>query len=827
MNFRLTAILFGIVFVIGVVLLILSFDAPDTSPTGVLVAELDTAGKKSDDVDEIEFERPGAEPLLIKRTDKDRNTWQIQKPIAAPADASRVQPVIVALLKAKPTTYAGNTGNPAAHGLEPVGLKVTLRAGDKSSTINLGDVTLGDKGVVFVTTSAQPKRSMAVRRDDLMALFREPKDGSAAALAKWTADYRATNVFPANPQSVGEDVASVRLELPNKKQALALTHTASGPWTFDAPANWGDADVEGDAVPLPGTFTGVRRLLGALTSLNAATPADFIDQPKDLKEYGLNADNPDLVKVELKTRDGQSATVFLGKRETAPAAPAMPGAAPQPNSKVYVRVEGLPGVIRATAGDLTGLNGVIADPAPLRDRTLVTVDRSKVDGIDIALPGQPAVTKLRRVGGPVWRLYGAPNDPQPAYGAAVDKFLDVVLARRTVKDFPAAANFPVAVTVSVWVDGFQAAADPKAEPTKKPIKLEFGPREGDSVRVRRSVPDQPPVEFILPAQVRVGAGLDAADVEASVKKTRLDLLDPSLPTFGSDAVTTLTVSGANGFTVTKDEKPDPATKEVLWRYTAPEAKKGQVADAKTLDGLLQLLSTTQSVTRFVDESLDAAKPDEAKKLEEYGFVPGPRMKVVVGLSPTSPDKERVYEFGKDAADPNFVYARVGGRSAVFTLPRLVFDRFVNPDLRDRLVLRAVPATVNKVELRGWGDAGFVTELIFEKSKEGGWVATKAPPGYMADPAKVSAFVDILTRERAKTFEKGVPEGKHGFGDPKASLQVVLHWPGGAVPLTFGSSPDNGASYYMWSGWLPKSDPVFTFDAALLKPFKEKPGGFAK
>ncbi|HEY1192085.1 MAG TPA: hypothetical protein VGE74_30935, partial [Gemmata sp.] len=80
MNFRLTAILFGIVFAIGVVLLILSFNAGTTSPAGTLAAELDAAGKKTEDVDEIEFERPDAGTLLIKRTNKERNTWQIQKP---------------------------------------------------------------------------------------------------------------------------------------------------------------------------------------------------------------------------------------------------------------------------------------------------------------------------------------------------------------------------------------------------------------------------------------------------------------------------------------------------------------------------------------------------------------------------------------------------------------------------------------------------------------------------------------------------------------------------------------------------------------------------
>lgn len=822
MNFRLTAILIGAIFVMGVALLVRTFFVEPAAPDTLLVG---LGAARAGDIDEVVIERTDpAATLKLKRINGD--DWELTEPVRAKANGAAVKSVVETLLKAKPTVFAETGTNPAVRGLEPPSLKVTLRHGDRSGTLNVGDVSGGGReAVVFVSTTALPNRPVAVPRRDLEALFRLDQigvGGKAGAFAKWTADYRTPNVFPADTRAVGEDVEAVRLELPNKKQVLALTRTSGGTWTFASPAGWGAADVEGDAAGAPGTFTGVRRLLGALTSVTAAAPGDFIDSPKDLKEYGLDPGNPDLVKVELKVRDNPAVTAYFGKREGA--APAAPGAPPAAGGKVYVRVEGQPGVIRATAGDLAGLSGVIADPAPLRDRTLVNVDRAKVDGVDIALAGGQPVTKLRRVNG-TWQLYGGPGDPQPAYAAAVDKLLDVVLARRSIKDFPAApANFAPAATVFVWADGFApAAADSKAEPAKKaePIKLEFGAPVGDTVHVRRTLPGQQPSEFILPAQIKVGAAGDTADVAASVTKSRLDLLDPSLPTFGSDAVTSVTVSGASNYALAKGDKPDPTTREVLWRYTAPEPK-GRVADTKTVEGMLQLLGTTQSVTRFVDEAPDAAQ------LAKLGFTPAPRLKVVVGLQPGAADKERVYEFGADASDPNFVYARVAGKAAVFTLPRLVFDRLVNPDLRDRVVFRAVPTgAVNKVELRGWGDAGFVTELTFEKNKDGAWQATKAPAGYVVDPAKVNAFLELLTRERAKSFEKGAPEGKHGFGDPKHALQVTLHWPGGAIPLTLGASPDNGATYYGWSGWLPQSDPVFTFDAALFKPFKDKPGGFAK
>jgi hypothetical protein len=59
------------------------------------------------------------------------------------------------------------------------------------------------------------------------------------------------------------------------------------------------------------------------------------------------------------------------------------------------------------------------------------------------------------------------------------------------------------------------------------------------------------------------------------------------------------------------------------------------------------------------------------------------------------------------------------------------------------------------------------------------------------------------------------------------LQVVLRWPGGAISLNVGASPDGGQTYYGSSAWLPQTDPVFTVDAAPFKPYKEGPSAFAK
>ncbi len=843
MNFRQTAILIGAVFAVVVVLLILTFTAEDKT-TDILTEEL--IGVKPEEIDTVEIDRDGASKLKLSRVDAKTNKWEIAEPFRAAADGAAVQAVITALMKAKPTAYKELTSNPAVHGLDPAGLKVTLRAGDKSSTVNLGDVTLGGRdSVVFVTTSARPKRPMAIPRGELEPLLREAKkEGKAVDMAKGSADFRVKTVFPGDSRAMGEDVASLTLELPNKKKELKLIRSPSGGWKFAIPAGWGDADYDGDPAGSPLTFTGVGPLLRALTNVSAISAADFIDNPKDLKEYGLNPDNPDRVRVEMVTKEGQKAVVYFGKVEGGlPPPPMMPGMPPQPppSGKVYVSIDGQPGVVRASATNLTGLVGVITDPNSLRDRDLLRVGRGSVDGLDIIIAGQPPdrPTKLRlaKSGDPripgSWKLYSGPGDPQEAFAAAVDRIRDVVAAKRSIKDFPAPnpANFAaIAATIDVWVDGFNPPIAPKAEPGKKgpgAVKLEFGRKEGETIYVRRTLPDGQVSEFTVPAMIKLGIG-ESVDVMAAVAKSRLDLLDPSLPSFSDTTPTRIAVSGANNYTLAKDPSV-PGAKETLWRFVVPEARKGQVADSNGVLELLNLLGTSQgSFGKYVDEN--PAKP------EDFGLAP-PRLKVVIGLDAKS-ENDRGFEFGKDTADPDKVYARVIGKTAVFTIQRRALDQFTNPDLRDRVVFRGVPAgQVTTMKLEGWGNllGNSPITVSLEKNKDGIWVVTpsaagappNAPAGFVVDPAKVNAFLDLLTTTRVRSFESGPPALKNGFGDKNQYLIVTLTWPGGAISLNIGATPDNGATYYGWSAWLPQTDPVFIIDGAPFKAYKEKPGAFAK
>ncbi len=862
MNFRLTAILFGTIFVLGVVLLIMSFTGDDTPPTDLLAEEL--VAFKPGEIDTVEFEREGGSKLKITRVDKDKNRWDIVEPFTAKADPNAVSDIVNAILKAKPTTYPELTSNPAVHGLQPPGIRVTLRAGERASTINFGDVTIGgNKAVVFVTTSARPKRPMAVPRSMVDALFREPTgSGKAVDLAKWTNDYRIRSVFAADTHGAGEDVTAFTLTYKGKNLSLARGSGPTGGWKFVAPAGWGDADPSGDPAASSGTFTGVSRLLGAITSMQALAPTDFIENPtpQQLTEFGLNENNPDAIKVELQTKNGETTTAFIGKKDaSAPAAPpAFPGAPPQASNKWWVRVVGQPGVILANAGDLGGLAAIIENPDPLRDRNLLAFDKNRIDGLDLA----NGAVKLRKSGpGAIgmWKLYGNPGDPTPAIG--VEKILDALTEKRTIKSFPVAnpADFgPGEVTVRVWADGFEpptnpkadgkndAKVDPNAEPKEKgkPVTLTFvkKEKEGDSINVRRVLADGTTNYFLLPEKIKIG-GLgstgEQVDLLAAANKTRLELLDPSLKTFAATSANKLTVSGVTNYELEKDEKPDPYSALPLWRFLKPDDRKGKPADSATVGDMISILATTQSVTRFINENPDATK------LAEYGLgpivgrapmpgdPPAPRLKVVIGLKDADPtDKERVYEFGKETGDANYVYARQAGRTAVFTLPKFVYDKFANADLRDRQLFRFDPAQATKVRLEGWGSSGFLVELLFTKNKDGGWDAqvktnNGAASPFALDPAKLNAFLSILSRTRAKSFVPGPVIEGYGFGDKNNKLIIEVTTASGYISLNLGAPLDNGSAYYGWTDQLPPAAPVFTVDSAPFKTYKDSSGSFAK
>ncbi|HEX4611704.1 MAG TPA: DUF4340 domain-containing protein [Urbifossiella sp.] len=833
MNFRLTAGLFGLIFVIGLILLGLSFFGGTTPPAAGGLLLKDLAGEKADAVSEVEVEKPDGSKLVLRRTGKD--AWGVEAPVKARADKQAVEAVVTAVLGLRPTAYGELQDNPAVHGLDAP-LKVTLKTeGGKSETVNIGDLTIGGaKAVGFVSTAARP-RPMAVSKSALDALLKDTGKafGHAKDMAKWATDYRIKAVFAADNRAGGDDVSAVKLTRNGKD--LALTRGKTG-WEFASPAGWGDASTAADPAAAPGALTGVRPLVAGLTGLAAGAADDFLDAPADLAQYGLNPGNPDRVRVEIKTNDGKTEVAFIGKKADGDKKDEKKDTFAPP-AKVYVQIEGTPGVIRAAAGGLDGLAAVIDNPTPLRDRDLVHDDvKARVDAIDVTTGGQ--TVQLRKPAGSTeWKLAGGPNDPQAANQAAAAALLNLVTQPRVVKEFPPAndANFAGATEVKLYADAVEPGGDPKAAPKLKagvaPTVLQFGKRDPAGVYVRRTRPDGSKTDFIVPDKVKVGTDPAETDVLAAVTKIRFDYLDPALPTFSQFQANKLQLT--QGQVVTLEVAKDKAaagSADPGWKYAKPDPMKGQTADSGTVGDLLNLLANQQA-GKFVREIGEADKARERDFYLGYGLLAeNPRLKVVVGLDAPAPGNERVYYLGNETDDKQSVYARVDGRPVVFTVPKFVYDRFAGADLRDRTLVRFDAGKLKSVRVRGWREATGGEMLVREFRKEGaGWVAV-TPPGFSVDPAKVDEFVRAVQGLRVKDFRTGPEHPDHRFAPEQSGFEITLDLDGADdIILNVAAEVDGGTARIAKVDTLstPPRTQLVTVIPDALKAFRDSAKSFAR
>jgi len=843
MNFRLTATLFVALLVLGFVLLVLALTEGETSPSGDLVLS-GLAGAKGEQIDTLELERADGSRVVFTRTGKDQ--WRIAEPINARADSPAISRVIDAILRARATAYAELSPNPAVHGLDQPSLRVVLREGDKSDTLNIGDVTIGGtKAVGFVTTSLR-KRPMAVLRSDLDALFKDAArtQGKAGDLAKWVADYRAKSVFTVDSRTGADDLTKIKITSKGKELALEK----KGGWTFVAPASWGDVAADGDTTT--GSFTGARPLLNSIVNLQAQTAEDFLVDPKDLKEYGLDAGNPDLIRIELTPKEGPPEVAYIGKKADAtPPAPSFPGA-PPPVAKVYVRVEGTPGVIRATPGaNFDALAAVVANPDSLRDRDLIRKDSGdRIDAVDVTIGSQ--LVKLRksqkpsaRPGEPPadeWKLYGGPNDPQTA-NSMVTNLLGLLTQSRIIKEFPATndANFTPAETkaeIKLWVDGIEpntdAKADPKAEPKLKgtPIVLQFGKKDPTGVYVRRTLATGAKADFLLPEKVKVGRDFAETDVVAAVARIRLDYLNVELKKLESAQANRLTIAlGAKVTEVTKSIDSSPGFEKGKWTFALPADRKGVLADAGLVGGdLLNSLASERPIRLIAEQPSDA-------ELAKFGLDPkAPRMKVTVGLDVSTPpppeaDKERIYYFGNETDDKQSVYARQEGKAMVFTVSKSLFDKLSSADLQDKTVVRFDLQKVKKVKIRGWREK-IGQMLIREFERQGGtggtWVATN-PKDLSLDPAAVDRFLGAILGLKVKEYLPPGRRPEQHFPPEEAGFEITIELEGAPIVLlNIAVAVDNGASRIAALG-SPPSETLFTLPADALLLYRDNVGAFVK
>ena len=213
--------------------------------------------------------------------------------------------------------------------------------------------------------------------------------------------------------------------------------------------------------------------------------------------------------------------------------------------KVYVKVEGLPGVIRASATNLGGLAAVIADPnraprpQPLERGPRQADGRTRHSWLPVSSRIKP--TRVRWASGSS-TAGRATRRRRTDAGREVDRGR----AHREADDqgLPRAGsegqNFAAITATVLRVGGrVQPAGRPELEGRtgEEGGAGETGvrpPARGRGVYVRRTLPNGQVNEFTLSAAVKLSP-LETVNLVQTVSKSRLDLLDRTLPSFSDNA----------------------------------------------------------------------------------------------------------------------------------------------------------------------------------------------------------------------------------------------------------------------------------------------------
>lgn len=490
MNFKTTYILFGILLVVLGAFLIsqLFVKPPHEEESDYVLPGLHEAKINANDITSVEIKATGpkypAENLVFVRRG---NGWRVQGSDVR-ADRVAVDQVVSDVMNASQSAEekgADVTSDLKRFGLEPPGLIVTLRQGsERQWQLNVGDVSLGkEDAVVYVNSSDRPRDVIAIRRSKLSSLFVKDEPATAAApkaaeqpdryRLKTLADFRSRDLLGEGAFNLPETATELVLRAA-KAQAVVLKKEEGNRWHFVEP-KLGEADYEGDAATTgPGKPpAGVKDLLRDLGELKVATskpgqpgssdeggtPEFVKDHAEDLASYGLAADRPSTLKIELRRSAGGQVdqaepvqeSLLIGNKD---------------GDRYFARLGNENSVVKIAADKLEPILQAARDPNALRSHDLVSIEASKIDAIDIT--NASGTVRLRRPQPAVWSLLGAGGKERNADNQAAQDLVSAFTARRLVQSFPKPApdaehgfDHPTAV-VALWAGGLRK--DEKAGP---------------------------------------------------------------------------------------------------------------------------------------------------------------------------------------------------------------------------------------------------------------------------------------------------------------------------------------------------------------------------
>jgi hypothetical protein len=837
MNLKTTYILFGVLLAVLLVFAATQFSGCEKGDTGkdtFLFADFHSKKPvKAEDVERVRIERPGSPALAFT---KDKGQWSMTEPYRLRTDNFAVTRVVdeVTAARSEQSEMSSSLGQ---YGLDSPRVVVTLKKGDQEWKLNVGNET-GKSGVAYVTTGAKPKQPVAVSRGSLGAVLDDTLN-----------DFRDKALLTATSSSA----SGIKL-VEAKGTTLALEKGPEGRWRFLEPA-YGPASFEGDTstLPAPGEkkVTGVRDLIDDATrDLRVEANDDFIAEnvsEADLgSKYGLEKDKPETLRVEVKTKSGDSdktETLLVGKKAAKDVekkeGEKKPGEKPADKPEYYyVRLGGESAVARVPAAKVKPLLDAAANRDALRSHELVATGTGKVDALDVQAGG--GTFKLRLVDNK-WALFrdGARATDADAVRELVEAITgenplggkkQQVVKRFFDKDEGFDFDKPAAV-VSVWVDGVKKEdkkegdkKDEKKEPEltteKAAAKLTFGKLDRDNGR----------------AYVKRESGGDTSIVTVSdnvynqVTASYLAYLDRNLPSFAAgplgapkDVTKLSLLRGGQTWEVTQEKSGDKAS----WKFAQPQAMAGRAANEIAVGDLLRELSGLRA------EKVVAEKPSEGSLDADYGLK-NPETKATVTVKKDDKAEDWVFTFGKQDEKKNGVYAMVNKSDLVYLVPKATADRLTGAELRDLTVFKFDPKQVKGAKVTVWSNEdGSPKPLDFERKGDNDWA--KKEGSITPEGSKMDSLMRALSNLRASKIVTPKPNTDTGLDVNKKALKVEISVEGGPLELTVGNEdpdekgPDGKPMLFASSNKMPGE--VFVLPQSVggidLKEAKGNPGWFRK
>lgn len=773
------------------------------------------------DIDSVDIEllRPKVENLTFARNGQN---WELQQPYSARLDSGQVTRFINQVIEAR--REKTDTGANLKDRVDSPAAVVTLKKGSSEEwKLTLGKQSPpGANMVVYALSSDKPNDPLAVKCSELSTFFtketvpledKSTDKGSSREKISYRfmtakdvlSEFRTKELLGGAGVDSANRIRYVQLLDPSKKQPVILVKNSEGNWRFEKPP-YGDVDEEGEPrtggiEPNPNRINGMKDLLNAIEAVRADAATDFVEENvKDLAQYGLEAEKPVKLSVEIKRKatnpeDNDFAdTLLIGKYTD------------DKKDKFYARLASERNVVKVPAASVDKLIKAADDPAALRNRDLVRVDARKIDAVDVKNAG--GSFELRKPQS-TWKIIAGDTKARSADDQEVQGtsgLLSVLTDKRKVKEFPDPAkekelgfDKPEAV-VSLWADGIKKDEDKKdekkeekkdadakpslKEPSKPTVKLIFGKRTSDAVYVRREAEGDTTL-LAVPTSI-----LD------KVNQKPVAYLDKTLPSFSEHAEITQLVLDRGGevYDIKNEQKEDKG--KPIWKLTQPKDLAGRAADAGKVDRILR------DLRELHPEKLEA---EQGADLDKFGLK-APQVKATVQVKNADKKTEDwVYLFGKETEDKSGVYAKMNKSDFVF----VVFNRVVDTlkgELQDPTVFQFDRDKVKEIKVTGWHKViGVPLTLDLERKSSIDWTV-KAPAGSNLDPAQAESLLTDLASLKAERFvvRKTGPKPEYELSEKVRSLFIEIFLEGEKEPLTLtlGKLDEKEKGYYAQSNKLP-------------------------